>query len=44
MRTVFLVNPDDWSNDIVAYFAKEEDVSELTEKPLEGDQLSPGLF
>jgi tRNA 2-thiouridine synthesizing protein E len=27
----FLVNPDDWSNDIVAYFAKEEDVSELTE-------------
>ena len=27
----FLVNPADWSNDIVAYFAREEGVSELTE-------------
>jgi len=27
----FLVNPDDWSNDMVVYFASQEDVSQLTE-------------
>ncbi len=27
----FLVNPDDWSDDMVAYFASQEDVSQLTE-------------
>jgi TusE/DsrC/DsvC family sulfur relay protein len=27
----FLVNPDDWSNDMVEYFASVEDVSQLTE-------------
>jgi TusE/DsrC/DsvC family sulfur relay protein len=27
----FLANPEDWSNEMVTYFAKEEDVSELTE-------------
>ncbi|HUK99521.1 MAG TPA: TusE/DsrC/DsvC family sulfur relay protein [Nitrospirota bacterium] len=27
----FLVNPEDWSNDMVEYFAKEESVSNLTE-------------
>ncbi len=27
----FLENPDDWNDDMVAYFAKMEDVSELTE-------------
>jgi dissimilatory sulfite reductase related protein len=27
----FLVNPEDWNDDLVAYFAKQEEVSELTE-------------
>jgi dissimilatory sulfite reductase related protein len=27
----FLVNPEDWSNDMVEYFATQEDVSQLTE-------------
>jgi|SRR5208283_2866253 len=27
----FLVNPDDWNNDMVEYFASQEDVSQLTE-------------
>ena len=27
----FLENPDDWSNDMVEYFAAQEDVSSLTE-------------
>lgn len=27
----FLENPDDWNNDMVTYFAKMEEVSELTE-------------
>ena len=27
----FLVNPEDWSNDMVEYFATKEDVSQLTE-------------
>ena len=27
----FLANPEDWSNDMVAFFAKEESVGELTE-------------
>lgn len=27
----FLVNPEDWNNDMVEYFATQEDVSQLTE-------------
>ena len=27
----FLANPDDWNDDMVAYFATQEDVGELTE-------------
>ncbi len=27
----FLVNPEDWNDDMVAYFASQEDVTELTE-------------
>ncbi|WP_371367434.1 Sulfite reductase, dissimilatory-type subunit gamma [Sporomusa rhizae] len=28
----FLVDPADWAEDLVAYFAQQEDVSELTEQ------------
>jgi len=27
----FLMNPDDWNEDLVAYFAKQEEVGEVTE-------------